>query len=286
MFYFIDKPIWISSFDVIRKLRKILWTKKMWHAGTLDPLASGCLLVATDNSTKLLPLLEWSDKAYIFTVDISGTTPSLDLGTDVTSFELSTYREKTPEELRDFLLSQTEQVPPRYSALHIDGKRAYELAREEVDFEIRPRPIQVKEVEIIRFSPPIFTISLRISSGGYIRSFAPIIGNFFGSDGGYITELRRTAIHTQQRSLSISQAKPLDTITQFDNLPRSVIFPELESIEIDKDIQLCLQQWRIINPIPWIQWTVWRRYFLDYEESWSSLVEYKEDGFHIIRNDI
>jgi tRNA pseudouridine55 synthase len=76
-------------------------------------------------------------------------------------------------------LAQKEQIPPKYSALHIDGKRAYELAREDRDFEIPSRAIEVKEIQILHFAPPIFTICLRISSGGYIRSFAPIIGNFF-----------------------------------------------------------------------------------------------------------
>jgi tRNA pseudouridine(55) synthase len=258
----------------------------MWHAGTLDPLATWCLLIATDNSTKLLPLLEWSDKTYTFTIDISGTTTSLDLGTEVTEFEIETYWTRTATELRDFLLSQTEQIPPRYSALHIDGKRAYELAREDRDFEIPSRAIDVKEVQILRFAPPIFTISLRISSGGYIRSFAPIIGNFFWTPGWYITELRRTDIHTNQVNLSVSKALPLDTITPACTMPRDTLFPHIECIHIDKDIQTWLQQWRIIKSIPWIQWNVWKMYFLDYETSWSSLVQYFEDGFHIVRNDI
>lgn len=111
------------------------------------------------------------------------------------------YREKTSDELRDFLLSQTEQIPPRYSALHIDGTRAYELARKDLDFEIQPRAVKIHTVEILQFAPPIFTILLRISSGGYIRSFAPIIGSFFGTPGGYITELRRIEIHAPYTDL-------------------------------------------------------------------------------------
>lgn len=168
----------------------------MGHAGTLDPLATGCLLVATENSTKLIPFLDGSDKTYIFSVAIDGTSPSLDLGTDITYTQSAIYKDKTPTELRDLLLHQTEQIPPKYSALHIDGKRSYELARQGIDITIDPRPITVKEVEILSFNPPFFTIKLRISSGGYIRSFAPLIGEFFGMPGGYITSLRRTSIHT------------------------------------------------------------------------------------------
>lgn len=93
--------------------------KRIGHAGTLDPLASGCLLIATANSTKLLPLLNGSEKTYIFSVRIDGTTPSLDLGTEVIEHSMTDYREKSRSELHDFLMSQTEQIPPRYSALHI-----------------------------------------------------------------------------------------------------------------------------------------------------------------------
>lgn len=286
MFYLVDKPLWVSSFDVIRKLRKILWVKRMWHAGTLDPLATGCLLIATEKSTKLLPLIEWSDKTYIFTVDISGGSPSLDLGTDITRFDIPTYQTRTPDELRNFLLSQTEQIPPKYSALHIDGKRAYELAREAVDFEIQPRPIQVKEVAVLDFAPPIFTISLRISSGGYIRSFAPVIGDFFGSPGGYITELRRTDIHMQYAHLWASMAHHIDDISSESYISRDILFPHIEIIHIDGIILKQLQEWRIIDKIPSIEGINWQLYFLDYEDSWSSLVEYLEDGFHIVRNDI
>jgi tRNA pseudouridine55 synthase len=120
---------------------------------------------------------------------------------------------RTSDELRDFLLTQTEQIPPRYSALHIDGKRAYELAREDIEFEIQSRVIQVRDVQVLHFAPPVFTISLRISSGGYIRSFAPIIGEFLGTPGGHITQLRRTEIHTQYADLRTDMACAIDDIS-------------------------------------------------------------------------
>lgn len=286
MFYLIDKPLELSSFDVIRKLRKMLNIKRMWHAGTLDPLATWCLLIATEKSTKLLPLLEWSDKTYIFTVDISWTTPSLDRWTEITHHRYDIYPKRTSEELRDFLLTQTEQIPPKYSALHIDGKRAYELARESIDFEIQPRQIEVKNVEILKFAPPIFTISLRISSGGYIRSFAPIIGEFFGVSGWYVTELRRTIIHTHYTDLTVDSATPLDTLSPKSIFSRNLLFPHIECHIIWTDTLKQLKEWRIIERINGVDPTIWQRYFLDSRDSWSSLVEYKEDGYHIVRNDI
>lgn len=286
MFLLIDKPIWLSSFDVIRKLRKTLNTKRMWHAWTLDPLATGCLLVATNNSTKLLPLLEWSDKTYEFTVDISGTSPSLDLGTKVTRSESKEYINKTHEELIEFLLSQTEQIPPQYSALHIDWRRAYELARENIDFTIKPRQIIVKDVRIIECTLPKITLSIRISSGWYIRSFAPIIWQFFGTDWGHITQLKRTIIHTQYANLWTDISLDLEKISHESYLARELLFPHIIAIKIDGPVLQQLQEWRVIPYIWGYRWIIWQLYFLDYEDSWSSLVEYREDGYYIVRNNI
>ena len=276
----------VSSFDVIRKLRKVLNVKRMWHAGTLDPLATGCLLIATSNSTKLLPLLEWSDKTYIFTVDISGSTPSLDLGTPVSYHEKIEYQNRTLEELRSFLLAQKEQIPPKYSALHIDGKRAYELARENIEFDIKPRSIEVYSVEILMFSPPIFTIELCISSGWYVRSFAPIIGEFFWVPGWYITSLRRVEIVTGNTTLATSSAVALEDFCHDKNIEPRILFPHIESIEIEKDTYQKLIEWRIIEKPLWISPVIWHLYFMNYDNFYSSLVRYTGDSFVIERNDI
>lgn len=106
MFYLIDKPAWISSFDVIRKLRKILSIKKMWHVGTLDPFATGCLLIATWKSTKLIPLLESSKKEYIATIRFDGKTDSYDTETPVEKVSTDSFSWKSNSEIEAFLLSQ------------------------------------------------------------------------------------------------------------------------------------------------------------------------------------
>lgn len=165
MFYLIDKPLGFSSFDVLRKLRKILRIKKLGHCGTLDPLATGLLLVATEKSTKLIPLLETLEKRYEFTVRMDGTSESLDLGTPVSTVDTSGFHTRSSEEIRSFLESLTSQIPPRYSALHIDGKRAYELARAGEDFDLKPRPIQIRNIEISGQTDPYsLTLSLDVSS--------------------------------------------------------------------------------------------------------------------------
>ena len=164
MFYLIDKPLGITSFDAIRMLRKRLRIKKMGHSGTLDPLASGCLLIATGNSTKLLPLLEAAEKEYIFTICFDGKSDSLDMGTPLSPVDTSYILCPSDSEIEQYLLSQRSQIPPQYSALHIAGERAYDLARRGEIFDIPKRSIEVKEVEILERTISTITLRMIISS--------------------------------------------------------------------------------------------------------------------------
>lgn len=225
MLYLIDKPIGISSFDVIRALRKRTGIKKMGHAGTLDPLATGMILIATGEATKLIPYLEWGDKTYDFCVDISGSSPSLDAGTPIIwhSWDPDIYID--PTTLRNRLLEQTSQIPPTYSALHIDGQRAYTLARQGTLFEIPARSITVSDVLVTSIKLPKISLQMRISSGGYIRSFAPLIANWYNLPWGYIASLRRTAIHFPYGdTLDVSHAQTLEDFDPSKFLPPTLLF--------------------------------------------------------------
>lgn len=286
MFYLIHKPLRVTSFDVVKEVKKRAWTRRVGHAGTLDPLADGCLLIATDKSTKLLPLVEWSDKTYIFTVALDGTTASLDLDTTIVRHDTWGMISHTPDELREFLLSQTSQLPPKYSALHVDGKRAYERIRDGEDFSLKIRPIVVKSVSILDFSLPYITIELRISSGGYIRSFAPLIGEFFGLTGWYIIELRRTVIHTSQYDLKIEESMEIEDFSIANQIPLTKIFPDIISHTIDPRVTQELREWRVVKKIDDLDGIIWQKYFLNSNELFSSFVEFWEDGFVILRNDI
>jgi tRNA U55 pseudouridine synthase TruB len=141
-------------------------------------------------------------------------------------------------------------------------------------------------VEIVEFSPPLFTIELRISSGWYIRSFAPLIGEFFGVSGGYVTVLRRLAIHTEHATLSDTQAIQIENLNTLTPLPLDLLFPDIENIEIDAQIYQELREGRIITPRDGLCGTIGQQYFMNYQNIYSSLVEYTTDGFLIIRNDI
>lgn len=136
MFHLVDKPIGVSSFSAAARARRALKAGKAGHTGTLDPLASGLLIIATNGSTKLIPYFDADRKTYRFTVDFSKTSESLDLGTetaDVDVDELETAKKEMSngglEKALDKFRGNIRQVPPKYSALRIDGKRAYRLAR-------------------------------------------------------------------------------------------------------------------------------------------------------------
>lgn len=270
----------MSSFDVVRKLRKILNTRKIGYLWTLDPLASGCLLIATEWSTKLLSLLEKSEKTYLFEVRIDGTSESLDSGTTISTVDTSHIQQQTPWELRDFLLSQVSQIPPKYSALHIDGVRAYELARQGRHVDIPSRPIQVKSVEVVDFSPPHFLIRMRISSGGYVRSFALIIGDFFGVVWGYVSSLRRECLHLVSGTLCVNEAQQLDDFSVDKSISYETIFPEIKAIELSEwEYEDILVGKRIqTQQYPCIEWA---RYFLRYGHEFCSLSR-MESGFLVV----
>ncbi len=230
MFFLINKPSWFTSFDVIRKLRKITGIKKIGHTGTLDPLATGALLIATDNSTKLISRLENTIKTYVFTVDMSITSPSLDLEWDISTVDLDGICDHSNDEIVTFIENQIWQLPPKYSAIHIGWKRAYNLIRKWVDFDIEKRPIQVTEVEILEKKLPTITIRLTLSSGGYVRSFAPIIADFFGvPGGGCITYLHREKIG----KIDLSHAMEFETLDLSNTIPYSLLFDKIPEYHLD-----------------------------------------------------
>ena len=258
----------------------------MWHVGTLDPLATGCLLIATENSTKLIPLLEGKDKRYRFTVDISGKTASLDLWTEKIDVPYIWWWEKTAQELSDFLAKQEKQIPPIYSALHIDGKRAYELARAWEKIELKERSISIKDIIIHSFAPPIFDIELTISSGWYIRSLAPIIGNFFQTDAWYITKLRRIClILSHDTEITVNDAQMLEEFSEEKYISYEKMFPHIEMISIDEQVYIDLKLWKIIS-LPGNKYIFWQIYLLNFKNKYISLVEYTSNGFVIIKNGV
>ena len=190
----IDKPLHWTSFDVVRKIRGMVKTKKVGHAGTLDPLATGLLIVCTGKYTKRINEYMAQEKEYTGTVTLGATTPTFDLESDPENFR--DYAGVTPaalaQEVRKFT-GRILQVPPIHSAIKKDGKRVYELARKGQEVKLDPRPVVIHELEVTDLSLPVIGFRVVCSTGTYIRSLANDLGEALGC-GGYLSSLCRTRI--------------------------------------------------------------------------------------------
>ncbi|MCK0161478.1 tRNA pseudouridine(55) synthase TruB [Allomuricauda sp. F6463D] len=196
----IDKPLEWSSFQAVNALKWAIRKKfslkkiKIGHAGTLDPLATGLLVICTGKFTKKIPELQGQVKEYTGTFTLGGTTPSYDLETEVNeTFPTDHITDASIKEATKQFLGEIEQIPPIFSALKKDGKRLYELAREGKQVEIKSRKIEILEFEITRIERPKVQFRVVCSKGTYIRSLAHDFGKVLDS-GAHLSELRRTKI--------------------------------------------------------------------------------------------
>ena len=211
-----NKPYQWTSFDLVRKVRNMVKAKskvskiKVGHAGTLDPLATGLLIVCTGKFTKQINSFQDLDKEYLAGLLIGKTTPSFDLEKEY-DFEYPTdhiNKELVEEVLKSFL-GDSDQIPPVFSAKFIDGKRAYEYARKGDMIEMKPCRINISEIELLRYDLPEITIRIRCSKGTYIRSLVRDIGERLNS-GATMISLQRTAIGSYQVNNALS-------IEEFEN---------------------------------------------------------------------
>lgn len=215
----VDKPLGWSSFHVVKKLRGALLSRvrhcgvrklKVGHAGTLDPLASGVMLICLGKATKQIDHLQAGVKEYVATLQLGATTPSFDLETQVDAIYPTSHIDRNLiEETIPRFVGTISQVPPAYSACKVDGKRAYKMARGGETVELKPKTLVIDSIEIIDFDAAQMTLTLRIvcSKGTYIRALARDIGQALGS-GAHLAALRRTRVGDYQisRCLSIDEA--------------------------------------------------------------------------------
>jgi tRNA pseudouridine55 synthase len=203
----IDKPYDWTSFDVVNKLRYRLKMKKIGHAGTLDPLATGLLIICTGKMTKRIEEFMGLEKEYTGKFVIGQTTPSFDLETEVS--EVKDISHLTKNDLLEAAKTQTgklEQLPPMHSAIKIGGKRAYTFARQGKEVELQRRPVDIKVFEITDFKSPEVSFRIVCSKGTYIRSIARDLGEALGV-GAYLSHLCRTRIgpHLLADAISIDE---------------------------------------------------------------------------------
>lgn len=198
--FLIDKPLTWSSFQAVNKIKHTIKTKfkvkkfKIGHAGTLDPLASGLLIICTGKSTKLIPSFQDGIKEYTGTITLGATTPSFDLETEIDqTFPLDPIPHDKLLEVRDTFMGEILQTPPVFSAVKIEGRRAYKSARKGQDIVMRRRLVEVHEFDINSDEFPLIKFRIACSKGTYIRSIASDFGKLL-NNGSHLSELRRTKI--------------------------------------------------------------------------------------------
>ena len=193
----INKPQTWTSFDVVKYVRSRLKTRKVGHAGTLDPMAEGLLILCSGRATKSISQIQDMPKTYIGEVTFGGSTPSYDADSDVdveAPFEHITL-EMIEKALKDEFSGDIQQVPPMYSALKRDGQRLYDLARRGETLELEPRPVTIYEHQVLEFSGNKLLLSITCSKGTYIRSISHDLGITLGSRA-HLSKLIRTSIGT------------------------------------------------------------------------------------------
>ena len=190
----INKPLGWTSFDVVNKLRYKLKIKKIGHAGTLDPLATGLLIICTGKLTKRIDEFQAQEKEYTGKFVLGQTTPSFDLETEVSEpQDISSVTNEDINSTTAKFMGAIQQIPPIYSAIRINGKRAYALARKGKEPELKPREVFIKEFEITNINKPTVEFRVVCSKGTYIRSLARDFGEALGTVA-YLSELCRTRI--------------------------------------------------------------------------------------------
>ncbi|GAA4825660.1 tRNA pseudouridine(55) synthase TruB [Algivirga pacifica] len=210
----IDKPYEWTSFDVVNKVRYAVKVKKVGHAGTLDPLATGLLILCTGKMTKQIQYIQAEEKEYVGQMVIGETRPSVDMETEVDS--TTDYSHITEEDVRKLLPEFTgliQQIPPAHSAVKVGGKRAYNAAREGKEIKIDPREVEIKELEILHIDFPTIDFRMVCSKGTYVRSFVRDFGEKLGV-GAYMSGLRRTRIGEHKLTDAYALDKFIEMIKQ------------------------------------------------------------------------
>ncbi|MGN1115064.1 MAG: tRNA pseudouridine(55) synthase TruB [Candidatus Ornithomonoglobus sp.] len=240
----VDKPQGKTSHDVVAMLRRVYKTRRAGHTGTLDPLATGVLVVCVGNATKAADMLTAADKRYTAVFELGKRTDTLDIEGRVLEERPVNV---TDEEIRrtvEKFKGEQEQLPPMYSALKQNGKKLYELAREGKEVERKPRKINIYSIDILKIDLPYVTIDVSCSKGTYIRSLCDDIGAELGC-GAVMTQLRRT----ETAGFKISQAYTVEQLNAMENpqaalIPTDSLFTQLPQIHLSEK-----QERSIINGV-------------------------------------
>jgi tRNA pseudouridine55 synthase len=240
----VDKAAGWTSHDVVAKARGVLGTRKIGHSGTLDPDATGVLLLGVGKVTRLLRYLGLSTKTYTGVIVLGTATTTLDASGEVTGeWDMRSVTLEGVRAAAAVLTGQILQVPPMVSAIQVDGKRLHELAREGIEVEREARPVTVHRFEV---GEPVadgcYPIEVECSSGTYIRSLAADVGTALGG-GAHLKDLRRTAIG----SFGVAQAKPLEALAVEDLLTPAQALRDLDAVAVDDDVAADVAHGKVLD---------------------------------------
>ena len=283
-FYLIDKPLEFTSFDVLRVLRKKTQTKKMWHTWTLDPLASGLLLVAFWASTKLIQYLEKSQKTYEFELSFKWSTDSYDAETELHKAEESVYDQAK----KDFQIEQIqkllnnkftwdiEQIPPSYSALKQWWKRVVDRVRAWEAVTMKKRASTIYAIKILHYEFPHLTLQATVSAWTYIRSIAHDLWQLVWT-WAYVTKLRRTWIG----NLNLRDTpQELDNFDLQNKIEQKKLFTHMSDIQLNESQLKKLNFGQVVENIEWISDWIYLRF--EWDEV-SHIIEVEWDEIKVKR---
>lgn len=224
----LDKPLNWTSFDVVSKIRNTLGVKKVGHAGTLDPMATGLLIICTGKKTKEIMSFQDLEKTYTGSILLGKRSMSMDLETElIGDVDLSSIKDEDIYNAKEKFVGNIFQVPPMFSAIKFKGKSLYNIARKGKTIELKPREVKVSKFEILEINKPYVKFVITCSKGTYIRSIANDLGKELGC-GGVLNSLRRTAIG----NFSVNDAL---SIGEFVSLS------EMMKVQKEKEVSECIQ---------------------------------------------
>jgi tRNA pseudouridine55 synthase len=238
----VDKPAGATSHDVVGMLRRRFGERQVGHAGTLDPDATGVLVVAVGKATRLLRFVETTRKGYVGEVVLGSTTTTLDAaGEPTATFDMSTVTiDDARRVVDDHLVGEIDQVPPMVSAIRVGGRRLHELAREGIEVERDPRRVTVHRFDVVGWAEPqVLAIEVECSAGTYVRTLADDLGALLGG-GAHLRNLRRTRVG----DFTLDEARPPDDC---ELLPVSSAVRSLASVTVDDSVATLVGNGRVLD---------------------------------------
>lgn len=223
-FLIVNKPTGMTSHDVVDAVRRLAGTRRVGHAGTLDPLATGVLVLALGAATRLVQFIDGSDKTYRATLRLGETTTTYDADGDLVERRTVTANQAEVEAALAAFRGDITQIPPMYSAIKMKGQKLYNLARQGKEIERAPRPVTIHRLDVLDWALPDVTIEVGCSAGTYIRSLAHDLGQTLGC-GAHLTALTRTAAGDFRLEDSHTLAA-LDALAQAGRLVEALLPPE------------------------------------------------------------